>query len=242
MGMSDHAIQQRDNVDSAGDKAGTALEGNRRFGLARGLPGPLPPGETVLWQGSPDWWSLARRVLHVHQITGYFVLLLAWAIGSAVMQHGITDPAVVPTLLLVPLALVAVGALALFAWLVARTTTYTLTSRRVVIQFGVALPMTVNIPFRLINAAAVKCGADGSGDVALTLAEGTRLAYLIMWPHVRPWHLTRTEPALRGVASANEVARILSRALAASAGQPVAPAPAVLAPGKDSVAAGAAAA
>jgi len=210
--------------------------------LARGLPGPLPTGETVLWQGAPDWWSLARRVLHVHQVAAYFTLLLAWAIGSAVLRLGVTDPAIVPTLLLVPLALMAVGMLVLFAWLVARTTIYTLTSRRVVIQFGVALPMTVNIPFRLVNSAALKCSPDGCGDVALALGDGTRLAYLIMWPHVRPWHLTRTEPALRAVPNANEVARILSRALAASAGQPVAPAPAVHAPSKDSVAAGAAAA
>jgi hypothetical protein len=234
--MSDHTFHE----PATADKAGTASEGHRWFGLARGLPGPLPPGERLLWQGAPDWWSLARRVLHVHQIAAYFALLLAWAIGAALVKYKITDPAIIPTLLLVPLALVGVGVLALFAWLVARTTSYMLTSRRVVIQFGVALPMTVNIPLRLINAAAVKCSPDGSGDVALTLADGTRLAYLIMWPHVRPWYLTRTEPALRSVPNATEVARILSRALAASAGQPVASAPAVHAP--DKVAANAAAA
>lgn len=230
--MSDHETPQ----------AGTATEGDHRFALARGLPGPLPAGETLLWQGAPDWWSLARRALHVHQLAIYFAILLAWAIGSAVLQHGVTDPAIVPTLLLVPLALAALGVLGFFAWLVARTTTYTLTTRRVVIQFGVALPMTVNIPFRFINAAAVKCGPDGTGDVALALEDGQRLAYLIMWPHVRPWHVTRTEPSLRAVPNAEEVARILSRALAASAGQPVAPTQAVQAPAKDSVAAGAAAA
>ena len=236
--MSDRAIHEP-GPDHNPD---TGSQGDRQFAVMRGLPGPLPTGETVLWQGAPDWWSLARRVLHVHQVAAYFVLLLAWAIGSAVLRLGVTDPAIVPTLLLVPLALMAVCMLVLFAWLVARTTTYTLTSRRVVIQFGVALPMTVNIPFRLVNSAALKCGPDGSGDVALTLADGTRLAYLIMWPHVRPWHLTRTEPALRGIPNATEVARILSRVLAVSAGQPVELAPVVHAPSKDSVAAGAAAA
>ena len=134
-----------------------------------------------------------------HQFAVYFAVLLAWAIGAAMWQHGVFDPAIVPTLMLVPLALAALGLLALFGWLAARTTTYWITNRRVVMQFGVALPMTVNIPFRLINAASVSSGADGSGDIALSLSDGDRLAYLIMWPHVRPWRLARTEPSLRGI-------------------------------------------
>ena len=27
----------------------------------RGLPGLLPKGEYIVWQGSPDWRGLARR-------------------------------------------------------------------------------------------------------------------------------------------------------------------------------------
>lgn len=190
-----------------------------------------------MWQGAPDWWVLARRALHIHQFAVYFAVLLVWAIGTAMWQHGVFDPAIVPTLMLVPLALAALGLLALFGWLAARTTTYSITNRRVVLQFGVALPMTVNIPFRLINAAAVNCGADGGGDIALSLTDGNRLAYVIMWPHVRPWRVARTEPSLRGIAKVSEVAQILSRALAASAAQPVAPAPSAYAPRSDNVAA-----
>lgn len=190
-----------------------------------------------MWQGAPDWWVLARRALHIHQFAVYFAVLLVWAIGTAMWQHGVFDPAIVPTLMLVPLALAALGLLALFGWLAARTTTYSITNRRVVLQFGVALPMTVNIPFRLINAAAVNCGADGGGDIALSLTDGNRLAYVIMWPHVRPWRVARTEPSLRGIAKVSEVAQILSRALAASAAQPVTPAPSAYAPRSDNVAA-----
>jgi hypothetical protein len=190
-----------------------------------------------VWQGAPDWWVLARRALHIHQFAVYFAVLLVWAIGTAMWQHGVFDPAIVPTLMLVPLALAALGLLALFGWLAARTTTYSITNRRVVLQFGVALPMTVNIPFRLINAAAVNCGADGGGDIALSLTDGNRLAYVIMWPHVRPWRVARTEPSLRGIAKVSEVAQILSRALAASAAQPVTPAPSAYAPRSDNVAA-----
>ena len=187
-----------------------------------GLPGPLPEGEALLWQGAPDWWALACRALHIRQVAVYFAVLLIWAIGSAIWQHGLIDQAVVPAIMLIPLALLALGLLALFAWLAARTTTYTITTRRVVLHFGVALPMTVNIPFRLINAAAVSCGADGRGDVALSLIGNNRLAYLLMWPHVRPWRMTRTEPSLRGLPRVQDVAQVLSRALAASAAQPVA--------------------
>ena len=208
----------------------------------RGLPGPLPAGEVLLWQGSPGWWPLARRALHIHQVAGYFAVLLVWAVGSAVWQYGLNDPAIATHLLLLPMALMALGLLGLLAWLMARTTTYTITDRRVVMHFGVALPMTINIPFRLISAAGMTCGADGSGDIALSLSGGGRLSYLITWPHVRPWRLAQTQPALRGLPDAARVARILSRALAASAAQPVAPSPEPHVSGVESVTAHAAAA
>lgn len=203
----------------------------------RGLPGQLPAGEELLWQGAPDWRALARRALHVHQIAAYFAVLLVWAVGSAVWRHGVADPAVVSALMLVPLALVAVGLLTLFAWLAARTTTYSITNRRVVLHIGVALPMAVNIPFCQIDSAAVTSGADGVGDIALTLGAGTRLAYLVMWPHVRPWRLARPEPALRGLPDAAGVARVLARGLAAAAEQPVVPTPVLSTSGTDRMAA-----
>ncbi len=203
----------------------------------RGLPGPLPPGEVLLWQGAPNWWTLARRALHIHQVAAYFAVLLVWTIGSALWQHSLDDNTIIPTLLPVPLALAAVGLLGLFAWLAVRTTTYSITDRRVIMQFGVALPMTVNIPFRVINEAAVSSGADGSGDVALSLSEDAKLAYIIMWPHTRPWRFARPEPSLRGISDAAGVAQVLSRALAASAAQPVAPAPSLSAPTRGNVAA-----
>jgi hypothetical protein len=32
----------------------------------RGLPETLPPGETLLWQGEPDWLSMARRTFRLY--------------------------------------------------------------------------------------------------------------------------------------------------------------------------------
>lgn len=40
----------------------------------------LPPdGERILWQGRPQWTSVARRVMHVDLVALYFVTLLLGA-------------------------------------------------------------------------------------------------------------------------------------------------------------------
>ena len=48
----------------------------------------------------------------------------------------------------------------------------------------------------------------------LSLAGSDRIAYLHLWPHVRPWQLKRTQPMLRALADAQGVAQILASALA----------------------------
>jgi hypothetical protein len=117
------------------------------------------------------------------------------------------------------LGIAAVALLGLFAWLVARTTLYTVTSRRVVIRFGIALPMTIQIAFPMIDSAGLHLWSDGTGDIALALRPGQRIAYLVLWPHARPWRLAKAEPTLRSVPHAAELAQILGGALAASASQ-----------------------
>ena len=42
-----------------------------------GLPGALPQGEEILWQGAPKTWALARDSLSLYWVVGYFVLLAA---------------------------------------------------------------------------------------------------------------------------------------------------------------------
>jgi hypothetical protein len=41
------------------------------------------------------------------------------------------------------------------------------------------------------------------------------------WPHVRPWRINHTEPALRCIPDAAEVARIFSDAAETAVSQPV---------------------
>ena len=103
----------------------------------------------------------------------------------------------------------------------ARCTVYTITDARVVIRLGTAFPMTVNLPYGRIETAALKVQKDGSGDISLLLTGKDRLAYMVLWPHVRPWRMKRAEPTLRAVPDVARVGQVLARALAASANLPV---------------------
>ncbi|HEX2942423.1 MAG TPA: photosynthetic complex putative assembly protein PuhB [Rhodopila sp.] len=185
-----------------------------------GLPAPLPGDETILWQGAPRWNVFARRALKIRWIVGYFAVLIVWGVADRLASGAPAGTVALALAQWLGLAAMAVGLLLLFAWAVGRTTLYTVTNRRVVMRFGIALPMTLQIPFRRIDGAALKAGADGAGDIALTLLAGDRIAYLVLWPHARPWRLAKAEPTLRGLADATDAARILARALAASAEQP----------------------
>lgn len=183
----------------------------------RGLPEHLPAGERILWQGAPRFAALARRAFHVRKLAFYCGLLLAWRVAAGVSDGETLGAIAVSAVWVVPFALVAVGLPLLLAWLYARTTVYTITNRRVVMRFGVALPMSLNLPFRLIVAAGVRSYADGTGDVTLTLTGPDRIAYLHLWPNARPWRIARPEPMLRCIPAAAQVADVLADALATAA-------------------------
>ncbi|MFX6019169.1 photosynthetic complex putative assembly protein PuhB, partial [Acinetobacter baumannii] len=87
--------------------------------------------------------------------------------------------------LIVP-AICAIAVLAGLAWLFRRAACYTITSKRVLFQFGVALPMTMNIPLSKIGNAALKTFRDGSGDIPLRVLDDKRVSYVLLWPHIRP--------------------------------------------------------
>jgi hypothetical protein len=107
--------------------------------------------------------------------------------------------------------------LAGLAWLFRRAACYTITSKRILFQFGVALPMTMNIPLGKIANAALKTYRDGSGNIPLKLSDSGRVSYLLLWPHIRPWHLRAPEPMLNAIPDAAAVAAKLAEALT---GQP----------------------
>ena len=187
-----------------------------------GIPAPLPPGERVLWQGSPNWRTLALGPFHARKVALWFgaiaVVELLWSLvhGAGV---GAALPGMVRTVLL---GAVAIGILVALAWLNARVTIYTITDRRVLIRFGVALQITMNLPFAEVLEANVRVGADGIGDIPMVVRDTRRVGYVVLWPHVRPWRLARPEPMLRAVPDAARVATLLGAAMREASGGPVA--------------------
>jgi hypothetical protein len=185
-----------------------------------GLAYELRPGESLLWQGRPEWWPLARRAMRVVPVAAYFALLAGWR-GAVVLADGQGALAALrnASLLLLLGALVC-GLLCTLAWLAARATMYSITSARVVIRHGIALPMSLNLPLTRVHAAALGTHADGTGDIALELARGERIGYFLAWPHVRPFHFLQPQPSLRALAGATRAAEALERALQESVAAP----------------------
>ena len=186
-----------------------------------GLPENLPQGERLLWQGAPDWRTLATRAFHLRGWAIYFALLIVWYIVSSLRAGTPPLEAAVATSRFLGLALVPLVLIVVYAWAISRATTYTVTDRRVVIRLGLALPMTINLPFSRIDNASLHAEADGTGNIALDIAPGSKLAWFILWPHARPWHMAKAQPMLRAVPQVQGVAQLLARALAASASVPV---------------------
>ena len=69
------------------------------------------------------------------------------------------------------------------------------------------------------------------GDLALVLRGDTRIAYLHLWPHVRPWRLQRTQPMLRCLPDVDGIAAKVAAAWSVANGQAAAATPEALAQG-----------
>ena len=180
-----------------------------------GLPYDLPQGETILWQGQPRWETLAVQVFHVRKVLVWFGFLIIWGFAARLSEgQSLANALMKPGMLLAPMALAATLLLLGLAYANARSTTYTITSKRVTLRVGMALTMTINVPFSVIEAANLHSNGDGTGNLALALAPQSRIAWLILWPHVRPWRMARAEPMLRAVPEGEKVAAILGRAVA----------------------------
>lgn len=184
-----------------------------------GLPERPPAGEDILWQGRPATFALAREAFKITWVMGYFVVLAVWR--AAVVSDGSPVSIFAVMLPYLALGLTACAILTGMAWVQARSTVYTITTARVAMRIGAALTVTLNVPFRQIGAATLAKGAGGTGTIALQTLGDTRISYLVCWPHVRPWHLARTQPALRCIPDAANVARLLAEAAETRINEPV---------------------
>ncbi len=190
-----------------------------KFEPVRGLPEALPADEHILWQGAPHPMRLAKDAWGLNWIIGYFALLTIWRVGvsstyvplTEAMGHGI------PFLLGGALVCLIVYVL---AYVQARSTVYTLTNKRAAMRIGAALTMTLNLPYVCIGNAGLATRKSGFGTVTFELIGDTRLSYLMTWPHVRPWYISRTQPAFRSIPDAARVAEIFADAAETRVSQP----------------------
>ena len=177
----------------------------------KGLPEVPPKGEDILWQGRPNWWALGKDSLNIYWIFGYFLLLAIWRYITLYDVSG-SGHALAMAIPFVLLGVAACLILALIAYIQARCTIYTITTRRVVMRIGAALTITINLPYGKISNANLALRKDGTGNIALELSEVKQFSFLVLWPHVRPGKIANPEPTLRSINNPQEVARILAEA------------------------------
>jgi hypothetical protein len=188
------------------------------FEAQPGLPEPLPKGEVLLWQGSPEWRTLAVQAFHVRKLAVYFAIILLLRTLFVLSEGGNVVELAISLAILTPLAGISVGLMAFMAWLTARTSMYTITDQRIVMRIGIVLSVTFNLPFKSLDSVGLKRFTDGTGDLALTIGAKDHIAYLHLWPHARPWKFAKPEPMLRSIAEVATVANTLSQAMKAAAG------------------------
>ena len=170
-----------------------------------GLPGELPEGERILWQGKPEAALLARNVFKTRWVMGYFAVLMLVALAAGSIGGAVATFIV---------GLVAIGILKLMARAVAKATIYTLTNRRVVLRIGVAIEKCINLPLTMVGAADLEDRGLGHGDIVLTLMGEKRLSWFLLWPHVSGSKNGNPRQALRAVPEVEKVARLLADASA----------------------------
>lgn len=180
-----------------------------------GVEEQLPPGETIVWSGRPERSYLTRHLMHARGLAGYFLALLV--VPALVADAGSRLAALLASAWWIALL---GGGILLFAWfaadMIARTSIYVITDRRVVMRIGIAIPITLNLPLEAIVGVSMRERRGGAGDLALQLKPGERIAYVLLWPHARPWHLREPQPMMRGLPHVAATGAVLRRALGAA--------------------------
>ncbi|MES2815838.1 MAG: photosynthetic complex putative assembly protein PuhB [Pseudomonadota bacterium] len=186
-----------------------------------GLPKPLPAGEDLLWQGSPDPAALAREAFKANWVLGYLLAIAVWRASMAFADGGF-GLSVAVFLPYLALALAGYGVIRLLARAVAKAAIYSITTHRVILRIGAALQVTWTVPFTKVASASLATRPmTGTGTIALDLVPGQHISYLALWPHLRPGFAKKVQPAFRCIPDAARVARILSDAAQTRVNEPV---------------------
>lgn len=177
-----------------------------------GLPERLPEDEVIVWQGSPGVLALANSAFHLKKLGLYFAALIL-ACAWPALESGAGPMAVLLAVKwIVPLTVMGMASIWTLAWLTARTTVYTVTSKRVVMRLGIVLTISFNLPLKQIASADVRTLKNGFGDITLALRGSDCIAWVHLWPSVRPWRITKPEPTLRAIPDVQAVSDKLRQA------------------------------
>lgn len=179
----------------------------------KGIPGLLPASEEILWRGAPTWRSLMMHVFHIRWVWAYFAAIMAWRAYSHIASGNGLEVAASSAAWLGFLGLLVTALIAGTALQMKRTTVYTITSKRVILRFGLVVPIAINVPFAKIESAGVERFGDGSGDLPMALGGPDQFVYWMLWPHVRRWSFFDPKPMIRSVPDAAMVAGILANAI-----------------------------
>lgn len=185
-----------------------------------GLPERLPSDEFIVWQGSPDVAALASSAFHIKKLIVYFAVLIV-ACAWPALEEGAGVMAVLLSIKwIAPLTLVGLGSVWLMAYMTSRTTVYTLTNKRVVMRLGIVFTVSFNFPLKQVASADARMLQGGFGDITLALKGSDRIAWIHLWPSVRPWKIEKPEPTLRAIPNVQEVSVKLSEAWTHNTGLP----------------------
>jgi hypothetical protein len=180
----------------------------------RGVAEALPPGERILWEGAPNARALARHLFFIRPLSAYLGAMVLWWV--AVNRSQINTEQFWATL---GIQLMLVGGVVGGAWLLARAiangTTYAITDRRIVMRFGVIFPLTINLPLHYVEGASAREFADQTGQIAVQLTKKESIAWIVLFPHVRPFEFSQPQPLLRGLTDPVKVGEILRAAVLA---------------------------
>ena len=153
-----------------------------------GLPERLPSDEFIVWQGSPDVGALASSAFHFKKLMVYFLFLIgacAWpALESGAGLHAVLQA----IKWIAPLALVGLASVWMLAYMTSRTTVY-----------------TINLPLKQIATSDVRLLDKDFGDITMGLQGSDRIAWIHLWPSVRPWRISKPEPTMRAIADVQDV-------------------------------------
>jgi len=185
-----------------------------------GLPERLPSDEFIVWQGSPGVAALASSAFHIKKLAIYFAVLIG-ACAWPALEEGAGVMAVLLSIKwIAPLALIGLGSVWLMAYMTSRTTVYTLTNKRVVMRLGIVFTVSFNFPLKQVASADIRTLHNGFGDITLALKGSDRIAWIHLWPSVRPWKINKPEPTLRAIPHVDEVSVKLRDAWSQNTGLP----------------------